>query len=240
MTILNLIIVFFTILAGSVAQAVSGFGMGVINVSVFPQIFPVSFSLMLSAILGSLSAFAISLRLRKYIQWKYVFLPLSGFAVPCALAVVFTMGAANELLTRILGAFLILLGIWYFFNKKEKRIRPTPLNAVLAGVVSGVLAGLFACGGPPMAIYYSSLDLEKQQYVGTIQGYFAISAGYSATCRILSGAFTCAAVPCAAAGIAAILIGSYFGVRLLRKVKPELVRKLLYGFIVLSGVTMLV
>lgn len=149
------------------------------------------------------------------------------------------MGTADKYLIKILGIVLVIIGIWYFCKGNEMRIRPTPRNAILVGLISGVLAGFFASGGPPMAIYYSSLDLEKKSYVGTLQCYFTFSTGYCVICRIISGAFTMEAVPYGIVGIIALFVGSWLGIRLLDKVSLEIVRKLVYIFVIISGVSLI-
>ena len=125
-------LMFISSIAGSLVQAVCGFGYGPVNMSVMPYLLPYLQAVTLSGLCGSTTSLMVVLT-----SWRHVNLRI---LLPCAVtgvltgmaAVQISAGARDALMMHCLGAGLIVLGIYSLFFKGKIRIRPTPLNGAIA------------------------------------------------------------------------------------------------------------
>jgi hypothetical protein len=71
----------------------------------------------------------------------------------------------QDLLTAILGLFLVVYGLVFF--KREIVVKSSPKNMVIGGAASGFLAGLIGAGGAMRGAFLASFGLPKQRYMAT-------------------------------------------------------------------------
>jgi len=69
-------------------------------------------------------------------------------------------------LTRLLGAFLLLIVFWHHLRSRMYRSSPTPAFADI-GARSSVLSVLLGSVGPIMALFSQSFGLVEGDYIGT-------------------------------------------------------------------------
>lgn len=90
-------------------------------------------------------------------------LPSIIFTLIGALLVSFV---SQSLLKAIMGVFLVfysLLTLW----KDNLQVRPTLLNAVIGGGLSGFLAGLIGTGGALRGAFLTGFGIHKEKYIAT-------------------------------------------------------------------------
>lgn len=226
--------------AGAFIQRVSGFGYGIFVMMFFPLVLAYGQATALSGCISLISASYVAFNLRKNIQWKQVFLPLIAYVLTNYFSVRFVGDADTGLLTRLLGGALLLLSVYFFFFSKKIRIKATPVAALAAGGLSGVMSGLFSMGGPPMVIYYLSGAESNDAYLATIQCYFALSNVVATATRAANGLVTVQVlwliIP---AGIAALL-ANLVGKKVYGRLSPDLLKKVVYAFMAVSGAISLI
>lgn len=226
-------------LVGALIQSISGFGFAIFMMSVIPNVMPYSVSAAVSGLLSMSTNAANVTRYRKYIDWKQILYPTIGYFAISFLVVSFLAGKSDTLLKRILGGVLVLLSIYFLFFSSSIHIQPTPRNGLIAGGLSGVLGGLFSMSGPPMVVYMLSTGKEKEEYLGTIQVYFFLTNLYTAVLRAINGMITLQVVELALVGAVFSGTGFLIGVRLLRRIDAVTLKKIIYGFMAVSGLSML-
>src|SRR4029077_21089186 len=117
-------------------------------------------------------------------------------------------------LTRLLGAFLLLLVVWRHLRPKQARSFPAP---VFAGIGAGAsfLSALLGSVGPVMAPFFLAYGLVKGAYIGTE----ALSTVVMHVTKL--GAYTGMAILTVRAVLAGLALGpimiagSYVGKRIL-------------------------
>ena len=229
-----------TCFAGSVIQTVSGFGFGVFAMSLFPYFMPsYGSSIGLSTLLSLTVTGSIAWKMRRHVNWKNLLPPLVTFTVSSALIIAFAAGQSDALLKKLLGGALIALSVYFIFFNGKITIRPTVLNGAVAGLLGGVLSGLFGMGGPPMVVYTLAVSRDNDEYLGTTQAYFALTSVYTTAVRILNGVFTLEAIPLYLMGLLAVLCGMLVGRRLFSRLGGDGLKKVVYGFMAVSGLLMI-
>ena len=69
----------------------------------------------------------------------------------------------------------MLLAIYYLFYEGKITLRLRHRGwGMIAGSLSGVLAGLYGIGGPPLIFYFKSIAMDKQSFRANLLGIFLV------------------------------------------------------------------
>lgn len=224
-----------TLMAGFI-QSVTGFGFGIFAMIFLPSVLSYGEANALSTILSSLSSLVIALPLLRRIHWKNLLFPLLGCLPVTFAAVAFVKTQTNEVLTLLLGAALFLLSVYFCFFSHRVRIRPTWYAGLTAGLLSGVMSGLFAVGGPPVVVYFLQSEEDPEQYLATISAYFVLLGVISVGVKASAGFVTGTVLTGTLIGIATMLLSAFIGKRVRCRIRAELLKKVIYGVMAVSGV----
>lgn len=229
-----------TVFVGTVIQGISGFGFGIFVMMVFPFLLPnYTAGVTISGMLSIVSNAAIAIRMRKHVAWKKLWIPLIANVAVSTAAILFSVGQSDALLKKLLGVFLILMSLYFLFLGGKFTIRPTGRNGAIAGALGGLLGGLFGTGGPPMVVYLLSSSESNEEYLGTIQTYFALTNVSTIIIRACNGMMTPLTVQYWAIGLLALAIGFFVGQKLFRRLDGAKLKKIVYIFMIFSGIVML-
>jgi uncharacterized membrane protein YfcA len=232
-------IVIATAFASSVLQNLFGFGYATLVMSVLPYVIPYHQAAAASTMGIVLLSAVVSLRDRKHIRYHIVWPALGGYLITSVGFIFLAVGTSDAALMKLLGFMLIAVSIYMTFWGNSLRIRPTARNGFLCGALGGAGAGLFAIGGPPIAIYLLSSLETKEEYRASINFYFLVGNSVGSVVRFASGA-----VPVQFLGwlpfiFCAMLLGSFTGNRAFKVINELTMRRVIYFFIALSGIAML-
>jgi uncharacterized membrane protein YfcA len=223
-------------LFASYVQSVTGFGFGIFAMIFLPSILSYTEANLLSTVLSTLTSLVALAFVLRRVHLKNLIFPTLGCLASTYFAVAFIKSQSSEILTVLLGAALFLLSIYFFFFTDKIRIKPTWYAGLIAGVLSGILGGMFAIGGPPVVIYYMQSEREPDRYMATISAYFVLSGIISIGTKAIAGFFTATVWLCSAVALVAMLLGSLAGKLTRSKINPTHLKKLVYGFMAVSGI----
>lgn len=227
-------------MAGAIIQTTTGFGFGILCMAVFPYLLPnVTQAAAVSSLCAATMATFVVVQFRRHCRLRVIAPSLVGYALTSTLCIRFAAQQAQGALMKALGAVLILISIYFIFWGNRFRIRPIAINGFVAGAVGGVGAGFFSIGGPPMVIYLLSSLQDKEEYRATSQLYFAIGSWYASTVRGINGILTPQVLQCWLLAVVALAVGVAIGNRVFARIDAALLRKLVYGFMAISGLKML-
>ena len=94
---------------------------------------------------------------------------------------------------------------------------------------------MFAIGGPPVVIYFMQSEDEFDQYFATISAYFVFLGVVSVSTKVAAGFMTVSVWTALAISMVTMLVGSYIGKRTKELINPNMVKKVVYGFMAISG-----
>lgn len=227
--------------AGYFLNMVCGFGAGIFSMMFLPYV--MGSTLAAAALVNILSlaqAVWICVYYRKKVRWRSMIVPLIAYFALSTLTVHFAKGLANSTLQLMLGALLVILSIYFLFINHRIRLRDSIPSALAAGGIGGVMSALFSIGGPPVSLYYSAVLDDKEEYLATIQTYFMFSNIYMTAVRVHSGVVTKDVLVCSAVALVGMALGTWAGKKVFDRINGELMRKLIYIMMAVSGATMLV
>lgn len=237
---IQMLYLFLISLAGAFLQTNVGFGLPVIAMLFLPMFLPFSTSVAMYQIVALVSTTWIVVRYRRYVAWR-VMLPILVVSLAAGVVMTFqSLRMSNSALIIILGFALVTISVFSVGFSERIRVKPTVPAGLGLGLIAGVGNGLFGIGGPPVAMYLLAGTEDKRGYLATLQTYFLISNLSTIFIRIGSGAIGRVHLPLIAAGWVGIGLGTFLGLKLFEVLPKTLLKKLVYGFVGVSGVWMVV
>lgn len=223
-------------LVASYIQGTTGFGFGIFAMIFLPRILAYTEANVLSTILSSLSSLLVAFLMFRKIHWKNTIFPVIGCLISTYIAVSFVKTQSSQTLMLLLGIALFLLSLYFFFFSERIKIKPTWYAGLSAGVLSGIMGGMFSIGGPPVVIYFMQSEDDTERYSATISAYFVLSGVISVWMKAAAGFVTARVWIGLAVGLIALAVGSFVGKRTRDRTNPKIIRKIVYGFMASSGI----
>ena len=209
-----LILLGIFIIAGMV-QGAAGFGFGLVAVALMSLLVDVrDASVMLAPSTLAMNLY-ILLRLREHFTFDRIFPLLVAAVVGVPLGIWFLLQARVAAIDLALGILLLLAvvqGLIPVFN--QKRWHPVFMG-IPCGLLSGILAGAFASGGPPAVAYVVSQKFTRFRHSATLQVIFLVSSSVRILILGAGGLFTQHMLAFSVAGMACAIAGAWIGLHLL-------------------------
>lgn len=216
-------------------QTVTGFGAAVFLMLFMPYFFDmIAAPAVASAITVGLSL-TLAWKFRKHIQLNVCLFPTLVYLFFSIACINLAKELNLEYISLAFSVFLILLAIYFYVFSEKISLQATRKTAAVCAMISGITSGLFGIGGPLMAVYFISAIEDKKSYIGTIQFLFAFTNIINLLMRIANGIYTLDLLPATILGFAGITIGKIVGLRILDKIDPVRIKKLVYAFVGISG-----
>lgn len=233
-------VIFFGCAFGCALNVVCGFGFGIFCMIFLPYfVGGTAHAAELISIVTLFQASFFALHYRRHIRWRLLLVPMAAYIVLSILTVRYASRMDNAELRMLLGILLIALSLYFMFAAKRLRVRANVRNGLLAGGLGGVMSGLFSIGGPPMSLYFSAATEEKEEYLATIQMYYVVSNAIVIALRARTGIMSGRLLLFSAIGLAGMLLGSFLGNHLFRRLRAESIRRAMYIMMLVSGIVML-
>lgn len=239
MEVLNYVFLILVGIGAAFVQRVSGFGLGIFAMMFLPHLLPSNTAAATISCLFSCCITAYNtIKYRKSISFRTALPMLAAAIVSIPIAVYFAAMVSDNIFKILLGSMLILLSLYFLFFNKKIKIKPTPINGVIAGTLGGVLNGLFSTGGPPAVLYLTSATPDNITYFATIQFYFCLTNVYATATRAINGLVTWELILYAAIGFIGCLIGDTIGKLVFDKLDAKKLKAVIYIAMIISGIVM--
>lgn len=225
-----------TLIAG-IVQGVTGFGSGIVQMMLLPSILhSIPQAAGVSTAISSVLTFQMAYTYRKHINIKKIVVPAVLYICVSTSAMYFSTMVNQVFMKKILGAFLVLLSIYYIFiNKSNERKKLSLFTSIICIMISGACDGLFGIGGPLMVLYFLSFTHNTHEYLGTIQAFFCINCVYNTIFRIYRGILLPVHITYIGVGMLCILVGGMIANKVVNRLDGLMIRKLVYVMIGIAG-----
>ena len=237
--VLQIAVVLLTMFIGSTVQTTCGFGNGILVMAIVPFFLPFGQSAALSSMASVLLSSLIAFRDRRYLRHDVLWPVLLVSIAVSSLVIFFAVGKSEKLLLRMLGVLLILLSIYFMYYNGRIRIRPTLRNGIISGILGGIGGGLFSIAAPPIVIYFLSAIDSKEGYRATTVMYFAVNSFTMTLTRAANGIVTWPLMKIFFLMSFSIIAGVWLGNKIFNRINIELLRRIIYAVMAVSGVVML-
>lgn len=204
----------------------------------------------LIGILGPASAAALvaifTVPLQLVIIWRYrhslnvrpFWRVIVGSALGIPLGVFLLVQLDRQIVLSALGIFLIVYSLYSLLNLHLPEIR-RPGWGFGFGFISGLLAGAYNTGGPPIVIYGTSLRWKPEQFKANLQALFLISDPLVIFAHLAAGHIDAVVVQATLVALPAVALGTATGFWLSRYVNETLFRRGVLVMLCVIGVRLL-
>lgn len=234
-----LLIIIICIIAGFTA-GITSFGYAIIA----SIMLPIFLSVKDSAIVISISAMGtyfmifrnIFFQSKPKLDWRMFIIPMLASTLGRFIGTNVYQYLSERVLLVILCIFMAVLNIYFlgFFNRIK--IKPTNINGGIAGAVSGFFGGLNNVSGPPMVVYYNSVEKDKIKRTAYQQFVFTYGAIYNLIFHISNGNITNNILQKSILGLIGASFGAYFGYKFYVKLQSDRLTKLVKVFILIGSI----
>lgn len=237
--IFHIIVFLVAIVAGAVA-AVSGFGIGSLLTPVFAGRYGTKLAVAIVSVPHLLATAARFSRLRQHLD-RRVFLNFGILSAAGGLAGALLNAHANSRsLAIVFGCLLVfaaISGLTGFID----RLRFGTRIAWLAGGLSGFFGGLVGNQGGIRSAALLGFDIRKEALVATATAVALIVDGARMPVYLaVESRGVLSAWPLLLIAVGGVLLGTFWGVGLLRRIPERTFRKLLYLLILALGIYMVI
>jgi uncharacterized protein len=223
-----------TLVCAGFVQGLSGFGFGLVSMSLMPLFMGVKQAAVISTAFSLLATVSIFARHYRDYNWRQGAVFLASVCVGVPVGVYFLEQGSEKLLVRVLGGVMLVYAAREFLLPARAEHFPL-LWTVPLGLFSGTMSGAFNLGGMPTAAYAYSQSWSRGQIMSFLQVMITLSCTlrmllYYKTGLLLGIPWRMAIVMVIPA-YAAIWLGQ---VALLH-IQPRLLRRGVFVFVGISG-----
>jgi len=225
-------------------RSAAGFGAVLIAMPMLTFVLPISTAVSVTTALTAITSVHHLGRDWRRVAWRHFAIMAFYSAIGIGFGLYFIKMLDEHALRRGLGVFLILYSLYALATAKASRTVSARWHGALAagtGIVGGLLGTLFGAGvGPIYVVYFNALRMEREIFRVTMStvvllGGAARIAGYASF-----GFYERSSLVLIAIGLPLVVVGSWLGDQVIRKLDPQIFSRLVGGLIFLSGVALLV
>jgi len=233
------------VLLGAFAvRSAAGFGAGLIAIPLLAFILPVSTAVSVATVLTTLTSAEQVGRNWRQIAWREFVVIFLYSIIGVGLGLYLIRLLDEDLMRHCLGIFMIVYSLHSLRIADTSRLLPRRWHGALGagiGIAGGLCSALFGAGaGPIYVVYFDILRLERAVFRATMSavvlfGGMARIAGYETY-----GFYGKSSLALLAIGLPLVILGSWFGDRIVCRLSARSFSRLVAAIMLLSGVTLLV
>ena len=238
---INYLVVVIVCFLGAILQAAIGFGFPIIGMIFMSMVFPLPAATTIVQTSGIVGVGYLFFKYFRHVRWKTL-LPFLLCAVAFGSVLTwYSYKVSVSNLKLYMGVLLILIAVFMLFFSDKVKLKATPAVGCAMGLVSGAMNGFFAIGGPPVALYLLPAIEEKLAYIATANAYFFLFKIVNLPIRFTNGSVGTEHIGYILVSIVAMTIGTFTGEQLVMlKMDKKLLSKLVYGFVIISGLIIII
>jgi uncharacterized membrane protein YfcA len=216
----TLLLVTAIIFLASFLLGITSFGFALVAVPLLNLIFPLQLLVPILIIYGVFINGLVLLPIYKHLDLKGMqYLVGAGIlGVPLGTYLLLIL---DESILKIGIGIIIIISAWALYTGYHVNIKNEKLGNSVAGFTSGLLNGCLTMSGPPVILFYSNQNLEKQVFRANLAFYFMLTNVITLPALYWGGLLTpqvfqysVAILPTVLVGIVGILLGSKLGTKM--------------------------
>lgn len=218
-------------LFASSVGTLTGFGTSTIMVPILLLRYPLPETLLFVGVIHWFGDVWKMMFFKKGVRWNLIL----GFGVPGIIAsylgASLSLNVAENVLSRILGAFFLLY-VTFLFLKPQWQWPEKQRFTAIGGLLSGFFAGIFGVGGAIRSTFLSAFDLEKAVYIFAA-GAIAFVIDTTRIATYLDGGAKIQRIPDVALALAipTSLLGAFLAKKIVDKIPQSSFRKIIAIFL---------
>ena len=236
--ILFLIVVFLT----NIIQCVTGFAGTVLAMPFSVMLIGLAPAKAILNVLGAAASVGVLCRSYRSVN-KKEFLKMTGFLLPGIAAGYFLspyLMGVQKAAYMLLGGIVIFFAVLNFVKlmaKKETKAPGPVLSAVIL-LASGLVHGVFVCGGPLLVTYASRKLTDTQEFRATLSATWIVLNGLMIVSDSLNGYFDAFTLKLLGLSLVVLVAAVVIGNLIAEKLSKRAILILSYALMLISGVSL--
>ncbi len=232
------LVVAIVLLLSAFTQTLTGFGSALVSMSILPSLFGLQVASPLVALMAITLELILLIRFRGAINlravWRMSLASVAGIPIGLVLA----RSVNEDLVLGVLGIILVGYSLYALITPRLPELKHSGW-AFAFGFVGGILSGAYNVAGPAAVIYGDCRRWNPDEFRSNLQAFFLvndvfvlISHGLAGNLQPMVWSYYLVALP-------AILLGIFFGLKLDRRINPDVFRKLVQVLLIVMGVRLI-
>lgn len=232
------------LLVAGFTQGATGFGFGLVVMSVLPHVFDVREAVPLVSVFGLVVSLTLLWRYRAFVDPRRFLPVLGGVAIGTPIGVLYLRTVDPRAVTLTLGAFLVIFAATSFLRESRARdarprVRVGRRWGPLAGLFGGLIGGAFNTGGPPIIVYATARGWEAGTFKANLQVLFLFNTVTQIALFASWGMLTPQILRLDLIGLPALLIGLGAGIWASSRLDAVMFRRIVLVLLLVFGVVFL-
>lgn len=232
--ILFLIVLFFA----NTVQAITGFAGTVLAMPTSSYLIGLDNAKVVLNVMAWISGLLIAIMSYKNIQWreliKIIIFMLFGMSIGIKICEVVH---SDSILLTMYGVIILLIAFKNLIFKKEAKIHQVVLLIIL--IISGVIHGMFVSGGALLVVYAVQVLKDKDEFRATIAPVWVVLNTYMMISQYKAGLFTNGNINLILLSIIPLLLATWVGGKLAKKLDKNIFLNLTYILLIISGLSLI-
>ncbi|MBN2381751.1 sulfite exporter TauE/SafE family protein [bacterium] len=178
-------------------------------------------------------------RSKQNLRWQGLLRILVGLGLGIVLGTWLLSFGTPILLLGLLGIVLLVIGISFLVAPKLKPRSVSLWWEPIIGMLSGILAGMFSTGGPPLIYYYQSIGSKKSIFRGNLMAIFLVMSLIRVPLYSVVGLISLPRLSASFAIMPAVLLGAIIGNKIHLEIGEILFRRLVGIILAIIGLILL-
>jgi uncharacterized membrane protein YfcA len=225
----------FALVCAGFVQSLTGFGFGLVSMSLMPLVIGVKQAAAISTVFSFLATITTFFRHYREYNWRLGFAFLVAVCVGVPIGVFFLEKADERVLIKVLGGIMLAFAAREFLFGGPPKAIPPALTIPL-GLFSGGLSGAFNLGGMPSAAYAYAHPWSRGQIMAFLQVMITLSCALRVGFYGRFGYFKEISFGYAMLLLIPLYGAIWLGHFVLNRTHPKRMRQGVFVFIGLSGI----
>ena len=219
-------------------QTVAGFGMAMVAIPLLSGLLPLPQAVALVTLIGVMVRFTNVLYYRRNFTVDAIWRLLITTFVGIPLGVIVLENVDGDIVRRVLGLVIVSYVLYSVFSP-QIRLLARKQAAYGMGLLSGLLAGAYGIGAPPIIMYASAQNWEPAEFKANVQAYAGLEGLLVVAAHVIDGNYTPLVLNTFLIALPVSAVVLLLAVRLDRYIDPALFRKIVLGVLFISGLRLL-
>ncbi|MGP4081328.1 sulfite exporter TauE/SafE family protein [Pseudalkalibacillus sp. R45] len=230
------VIFILIILVASVLQTSTGFGFSILATPFLLLLFEPSEAIQINLILSLIISCALISKIRKDIDFGILkrFVIGSTIGLPLGIIVFLSLDMTKLKLGISLIIFLLTVLLIFKFRMNQSKNRD-----LVVGGLSGSLTTSIGMPGPPILLYFSGTDTQKERLRGTTLAFYLFIYSMSLLIQVVFAGTNPTVWLSSGYALPLVLVGLFLGQRLFKKINQRLFRIFTYIILLFTAIYLL-
>lgn len=224
-----------TFFVSALLQALTGFGLSILAIPLITIVISPKVTVPILLIYSMIVNIAVLYSSRKFIDFSRIWLLLISGIIGIPLGTKLLLVVDTNYLKLFIGILILGFGI-LLFKGVRKKLKHEKLGMIPIGFVSGIMGASISMSGPPLIIFLSNQNVEKQTFRASLALYFVLMNTFTIPIYIYNNLITPEVINYSLKFSPGLILGVILGNMFSHKIKEEHFRKFTLILLIILGV----